>query len=246
MQSSNSITHGISFRTNKNWFYIRKAIFLVVLPILLALITFVDFIDQTPDDEKRTVFGHLYFYTFFILFIHTQMQKILKYIYSVCSENVIFRKQIDVNNSTPDLLLTLGFTNSDDHHIIVIKKIFKLKYCNSKFFSTVSKISWILGIDCPTLIPFEVVARLTNIKNPTFQNEDPQILYAILNNLYTYDPVKYNKPVEMSLIDDGNLFRSTHDQPLVPRMVISELDQSISVLQKEIFNLPIRIENANV
>ncbi|AYV85294.1 MAG: hypothetical protein Satyrvirus9_20 [Satyrvirus sp.] len=223
-------------RKYKFWFYFRKAIFQGFLPALLALMTFWDFIKQTSENNNSHMYTHLYLYTSSILFLYSQLRIILEFIFSICSDDIIFKKEVNLVQTTPELLLSFHMSeSSNEHFIIIIKKIFKLRYSNSSFFKYVDKICWFLGVDSPILIPYDVISKLGNVKNDLTQENEESFLHTTLSNLCTYHPTKYN-----SIGCD----KSETDE-LLPKVVITKLDKSINDLQQELFNKQ-EIGNINV
>ena len=233
----------------KFWFYFRKGLFQVLFPILLTFMTFCDFVKQSGQLQNGYAYYNLYFYTSLILFLYTGMNRILEFIFSLCSDDIIFKKEIDLTRTTPQLLLSSNLTRehdtvSDEHYIIIVKKIFKLRYSKSLFFTYVTTICWFLGIDSPILIPHDIAKKLGNIKNNlTLDNED-SIMQTTLTNLYSYHPRFYEvKPIMDD--DDDNLLDSLEDG-LVPKRVITKMDKTICDMQKELFNKENDIDFPNV
>lgn len=187
-------------------FYVRKAVFQGFLPVLLAILSFYDFVRQPNGSDYA--YKHLYFYTSLILFLHTQIKVILELVFSICSENVVFNKQSTMN-----------------HHIITIKRIFKLRYVNSKYFIKIDKFCNMVGIDSPILISYEIIAKLTNVKDEIDESDEETLLYTVLENLHSYDPSNYNT------------LNQSEEQidPLIPKMVITSMDKSIENLQCKIY-----------
>ena len=229
---------------SKFGFYFRKAFFQAFLPILLAFMSFCDFVNQIGKENNGYSYNHLYFYTSFILFCYALAKYLLDYIFSVCADDIIFKKEINLAQTTPDLLLSLNLGDqSNDNFLIVIKKIFKIRFSNSIFFQYIIKSCDFLGIDCPILIPLEVVLRLTNQHGYNLDNEDI-LLQTTLSNLYSYHPKKYDVVPRM---DDDNMDQeSLLIENLVPKFIVSTLDKTISDIQKELFNRPNNIPAVNV
>lgn len=224
------------------WFYFRKALFQGFIPIFLGFLTFCDFVTQLSKENSGVAYKHLYFYTSLILFLHTQMRIILQYIFSICSENILLKKQINLSKTTSQLLLSYDMTNIfNDHFIITIKKIFKLRYCNSKFFKHIDNLCWLLGIDSPILIPYEIIAKLSNIKNNITKDDEEVILHTTLSNLYEYHPNKYN-----SVPNELNVNSSNENELLIPKIIVTQLDKSINNMQKQLFNIENTIAKPNV
>lgn len=219
----------------KRWFLFRKGIFQVFLPILLAFITFVNYVDQSGNDNSYA-YHHLYFYTSLILFLYGSVSHILNFIFSICSDDVMFKKEISLDKTTTQLFLpSVTDLRSDNYFIIIIKKIFKLRYSNSQFFVYIDKVCWYLGIDSPILIPANVVNRLNKTKNISESENDDSILKMTLINLYNYHPTLYEvKPLVE--IDDNTNTATIENTSLMPNKVITHVDRMICDLQKDLFN----------
>ena len=239
----------------KYWLYVRKAIFQVFLPILLGLLTFTDFVSQTSNNEQTGAYNHLYFYTSLLLFIYTQINVILSYIFSTCSDDIMLKKEIDLSSSSLDLIYSFGRNQKNNNFIIVIKKIFKLRYSNSRLFKCIDNYCWIFGIDSPVFIPISVVVRLTSFKDNICKYNEEELLNTTLSELLTYDPKKINSKnsgdaslsfSNPSLYDRGRsviIGDSMQKEPLLPTHVISEIDENISQMQQKIFNSDIIIHS---
>jgi len=221
------------------WFNFRKAFFQVFLPILLALISFSDYVNQSGKSGSYA-YNHLYFYTSFILLLYTGMKYILEYIFSVCSDNIVFRKKIDLEKTTNELVLPTNMSDNEQYFsVIIIKKIFKLRYSKMKFFEKVTRLCYFLGIDCPILIPDNVIRRLNNGCHVNAENEDI-ILYNTMNNIYDYQPTRR----EETIIEPSNI--PEFEEFLVPTRVITKLDKTICDIKKELFNRETDVGEPNV
>jgi hypothetical protein len=229
----------------KFWFYFRKGLFQVFLPILLTFMSFCDFINQNSKKNNDHTYNHLYLYTALILFLYGGMKYILDFIFSMCSDDVILKKEINLNGTTPNLMLSLKFTNSlNDHFIIVTKKIFKLRYSKSLFFKNINKLCWFLGIDSPLLIPYEIISKLGNVNNNLTPENEEIFLHTTLINLYTYHPEKYSF---IKIQNDNNTERENLlEEDLMPKILITKIDKNISEIQKELFNKEIDTRLPNV
>lgn len=219
------------------WFYTRKALFQGVLPIVLGLLTFYDVIslaNNESNEPKGETYLRLYIYTSTILFIYAHMRILLEFIFSICADDIIFKKEINLSKTTADLTLDNNiFDVSDSNHMIIIKKIFKLRYSNSRFFKFISGLCWYLGIDAPILIPKEIIVSLSNDKSNITLNNEQKVLYETLNQLCLYHPTKYDQIMDnesVVLIDmaSENLINKPAEQV--------RLDKSISFVQSELFN----------
>jgi hypothetical protein len=214
-------------------FYLRKAIFQGALPILLALMTFFDFAKQSGTQNGGSAFNHLYFYTSFILLIYSQIKVILEFIFTSCTENVIFKKEINLDKSISLIMLSVNNpATSQDHFIVTIKKIFKLRYSNSVYFQHICNFCYLIGMECPLLIPYDIVAKLSNAKDTITKENEQQLLQMTLTNLYSYHPDKYNIiPLENSI------YPTNENTSLIPKTIVTPLDKTIGDFQKEIFNI---------
>ena len=171
------------------------------------------------------------------------MKIILEFIFSTCSEDIIFKKEINLNKTTSQLLVSMDMENiSNDHFIITIKKIFKLRYANSNFFKRIDKICWFVGIDSPILIPYEMVMKLSNVKNNIDEENEHAILHSTLANLYAYHPSKYSSPPVGPL----NSAQHNERQILIPKTIVTQLDKTINNMQKQLFNKEDTIPDPNV
>lgn len=250
-----SITIPNFIHHDKFGFYLRKAIFQVFLPIFLTFLSLCDFVNQSGKVNNGYAYNHLYFYTSLILFFYASAKYCLDFIFSTCADDIVFKKEINLEQTTPDLILAINITDTEsinhtnlgqnDHFLIVIKKIFKIRFSNSFFFQNIIKICGFLGIDCPTLIPNDVISRLTNNENiPSIDNEEA-ILQTTLHNLYSYRPQKYRIEPELGDIDNLDP-ESLLKENLIPRHVVSRLDKTINDIQKELFNRPSTMAAVNV
>ena|SRR5271154_3333869 len=231
----------------KFWFYVRKAIFQGCCPIILAFMTFYDIVKQAADENKGKFYFHIYFYTSLILFLYTQSRVVLEFIFSICSDDIIFKKEIDLTQTTPELILPNGFMNMSDtstiNFIIIIRKIYKLRYSKSLFFRSISKLCWLLGIDGPILIPYEIVCRLTNANIPLTRQNEQQLLYMTLDNLCLYHPTKHyttsndnEEPLIPVTLRDPELVPERIPSTFAMPISRSKLDKNITNMQKE-FNI---------
>ena len=123
----------------------------------------------------------------------------------------------------------MNINGNDNHFLVVTRKIFKLRYSSSKLFKYIDKYCWTLGIDSPILITYDIVARLTNLRNDISEDNEEELLHTTISNLLMYHPTKFNK-INVNISSDQNT------QPLLPTIVISKLDESISEVQQKLFN----------
>jgi len=231
---------------HKFWYYTRKALFQWILPAFLIFLTFIDIVDRTNNDPHSKFYQHLYFYTSLILFIYSQLQIALKYIFSICADKIVFRKEISLSQTTPDLLLSMNLSDtSSGNSVIVTRKIFKLRYSDLRFFKYIDKICWFAGFDSPLLIPYEIVSKLTKDQSNSrkklliTQKNEKEILNSTLNNLYTYHPTKYNiitnNYTSTDIFSPEPIEYSTKETLL--KKLPLDIDQSIHELQKEIYQM---------
>lgn len=239
---------------DKFGFYLRKALFQVFLPIFLAFLSLCDFVNQSGKQNNGYAYNHLYFYTSLILFFYASAKYCLDFIFSTCADDIVFKKEINLEQTTPDLILAINIDDigsdnqisfgKNDHFIILIKKIFKIRFSDFSFFQNIVKMCDFLGIECPILIPIEVISRLTNNGSaPTIENEEA-ILQTTLYNLYSYRPQKYR--IEPELDDENMDPESLLRENLIPRHIVSRLDKTINDIQKELFNRPSKMSAVNV
>lgn len=216
----------------KFWFYFRKCIFQVILPIFLAFLSLIDFMNQ-PNNKSQT---HLYFYTSFILLIYTGLRYVIQYIFDLCSETIIFKKEFNIDYNTTNLMT---MTNLDFQHISVIKRIFKLKYSKNIYFCYLTKICWVLGLDCPILIPQYIVTKITGENHITEENEET-FLHTTINYLQSFQPQIY----EVTPLNTGYNHIDIINESAIPNHVITKNDKNICDVQCELFggknNLDIR------
>jgi hypothetical protein len=218
----------------KFWFYFRKALFQVFFPIALAFMSLCDFAVQSNNNDSTHAYDNLYFYTLLILFLYTGMKQILEFIFTVCADDVVFKKEINLEQTTSQLLLSINTSNStqEGHFIIAIKKIFKLRYSKSPLFVHITKICWFLGIDCPILIPDNIISKLSNAKDDITLENEQEFLHTTLMNLYAYHPKLYeitpiteNNDDEIALVPEG----------MVPKRVTTQIDKIICEMQNNLF-----------
>lgn len=220
------------YNDEKIGFYTRKFIFQGFLPIILGLMSFFDFANQAYGNNMGKAYTHLYFYTTAILLIYSQIKIILKFIFSICTENVIFKKEINMDQTISEILLPIQESLSvNEHFIITMKKIFKLRYSNSIYFKFINRFCWVIGMDCPLLIPYDIVAKLANAKNSITKENEQLLLHTTLANLCNYHPDKFTN------IRNNNPTLESERTSLIPRSIITPLDKTIGDLQKEIFHI---------
>jgi hypothetical protein len=228
MNNDNSVSSSVYHRDSA--YYFRKMIFQVILPIVLAIFSYLDYSYQiySEPNSNNHIYLHLYFYTFTILLFYACIKYILEYIFSICSEDIIFKKEISLDKT---INLQLYDYHLDNHTMITIRKVFKIRFSKMKFFEKISAISWYIGLDCPIIIPSSIISKLTD--NESNLN-DESLLHTTLSNIYHYQPRLYNiSPVDNL---DGN------ENLGVSRQVITKTDRNICQMQKELFGKEISIE----
>lgn len=223
----------------KFWFYFRKGIFQVILPLFLAFLSLIDFMNQANNKSH----SHLYFYTSFILLLYTGFKYVIQYAFDLCAETVIFKKEIIFDDTTSKSMIP---SNSNFHYDIpVIRKIFKLQYSKNKYFNYLSQICWFLGLDCPILIPHYLVNRIIGSTSISEENEET-ILYTTLNYLQTYQPQIY----EVTPLTTNYKLVNITNELIIPNHVITKSDKNICDIQYELFgkknnlNMPCTLERS--
>jgi len=223
----------------KFWFYVRKAIFQGFFPIIVGSATFYDLAKNTSDDNQ-VFYKHLYVYTGLILFSYGSTKTIFEFIFSVCADDIIFKKEINLENTTADLMLSLRLddSNSTSNMIIIVKKFFKLRFTNSTFFIGISKICWWLGIDCPILIPYEIIKQLTNHYDVITPDNENLLLTTTLREMFQYHPTKENSIYSVAKATSSDLGYKADErllgntQSLLPK---NKMDRSIQHIKKQLY-----------
>lgn len=192
---------------NRKWFFVRKGIFQIILPSILALTSFFDYLANNDDG---TAYSNLYFYTTLILITHAGIKNGLEYIFDICSDITVFRKPVDLVRTVPNIIL-MSDLEGGGNGIIVIKKIFKLRYSAWPSFVIITQICWFLGLDCPILVPFDLIKDMNVI-------EDEELsLQTTLDRIYNFQPSTH--------VIDGD----------VSRPVILRSDQQICDVKRGLF-----------
>ena len=228
---------------SKFWFYFRKGLFQVFFPILLGIMSFCDFIKQ----KNTTGYDHLYFYTSLLLIIYASARYIMEFIFSICSEEIIFKKKLNSDHNALDVFLSSDNLESYNHFMITTKKIFRIRYSRVSLFIYIDKICWVLGIESPLLISQEIIDKLSNNRSDITEDNEEIILHSILLNLSKYNPQKYNivpikdekKIHKDNGENDGDVINYGDNNTVVnllPCVIITKLDKSINELQKYLFN----------
>jgi hypothetical protein len=204
------------FHQHKTWFYFRKAFFQMFLPVL---VTFLALIGAANGK------GYYFFFAF-TLFIYGAMRAVLDFIFDTCSDEMIFKKEINLEGTVSNLMMSANMESGyGDNMLTVIKKIYKLRYSDSGFFKFIDKMCWFMGLDGPILIPFDIVKQMTNVRDvPTAENEF-NVLKMTVHNIYTYQPTEY---VSSDSLQDPYPLNTSLLRP-------ATLDQSINHVKKELF-----------
>jgi len=229
---------------NMYWFNIRRVIFQVILPILLAIMTVFDYASQSG--SMTFAYDHLYFYTAIIIFFHRSAILILKFIFDKSSIKIIFKKEIDSlslpgqynsfskphNNNTSNI--ESNNIESNSFGIYIQKKIYKIRYTNNRLFRYMNETCWFLGIESPMLIPPMIISKLSNTREEVTEETEDAIFKMVLINLYNYNPKKYNV---VPMIDDDiiDINENLFEENFVPKIIISDTDRIICQLQTELF-----------
>lgn len=205
----------------KFWFYVRKAIFQGCIPIILAFITFYG---------MQKFYVRLYLFTASILFIYSQLRVILEFIFSVCSDDILFKKEIDLSQTTPDLFLSVNLSNpQNSEFLFIVKKIFKLRYSGNPVFQIIYKLCWLMGIDSPVLIPIEIVNKLIKHRIINHTNEH-ELLSTTISKLYHYHPNQLDVELSQVLTESAK-------QNLINKEITPELNEEIRRVKKELFGI---------
>jgi len=136
----------------KTWFYIRKSIFQGLLPIILKLTTLFDLWRQS--EGSGPFYQQIYFYTTIFLGLYYCLSVTMDLIFSICAEELIFQKAIDLTQTTAEVAFSFDRQNYQNN-LIIIKRVFKLRYSKYRVFHLITQVCWVLGVNCPMLIPLE-------------------------------------------------------------------------------------------
>lgn len=205
----------------------------MVLPVMLFIISFCGYANnQRTNNEEKSIFHSIYFYTSLMLVFYACVKTILEYIFNVCADEVMFHKRVDLDQTVPSLEMFIDNVSESHHQMIVVRKIYKLRYSSFRAFEWIVKTCWFLGIDSPILIPQKVLDELSNDSNPINLSEDAY-LHLTLNNISQYRPQVY----EVSPMTDleSNSMDVFSTAPEIKK-VITHVDKSICDIQLELFN----------
>lgn len=222
----------------KFWFYFRKLFFQGILPITLAFITLID-IAQNTNGTKR--YRHIYIYTSIILFIYTSIKVILDWFFSVMADDVILKKDLTntITNTIPHytinlstLLTTETLYVNNVPSIIVMRRIFKLRYSHRLSFAIINRFCWWMGIDSPLFISSAVIRRVSNYHLPINHRNEQEILHLTLHQLYHYRPYYYQIIQNQ---ESPNDYLGNNASPLLPQL--TNTDKSIMMIQRDLFGI---------
>lgn len=199
-----TITIPIYPHRNRKWFFVRKAIFQLVLPAVLALISFFDYLANSDE----SAYSSLYFYTTLILLAYTGIKSTLKYIFDICSDITVFRKPINLTSTIPNIIMVTDLESGQG--VMVMRKIFKLRYSAWPSFVRITQVCWLLGLDCPILVPFELIRDLNT-------DTEELSLQTTLDRIYNFQPTIHNL--------DGD----------ITKQVVLRSDQSICDVKRGLF-----------
>lgn len=143
---------------DKFWFYLRKAFFQGLLPIILKLVTIFDYINV----NDSPVYHRAYFYTSVLLGIYACFSILCDLIFSMTAVNVNFKKEIDLQDTSPEMAFSLyqehgPVTNPENYqtHITINRRMFKFRFAAWTSIQVLAGLCWTLGVDCPIIIPIE-------------------------------------------------------------------------------------------
>lgn len=180
-----SISIPIYPHRNRKWFFVRKGLFQLMLPGLLVAISWYDWL---MSETGEPVYSSLYCYIAAILFGYAGIIKVLKYLFTICADNIVFKKPIDLEKTVPNIVLANDLETGNAYQgVIVIKKLFKLRYSSSIFFVKITQACWFLGLDCPILIPWELIKDLD-----IDYSDDNLSLHTTIDRIYNFQPSVYN------------------------------------------------------
>lgn len=219
------------------WFNVRKALFQVILPAVLLTISFFSFTQHTGTDSK-SAWHYVYAYTWGLLLIYAIAKYTLEFIFSTCADDVMFRKKIDLERTTSELEFADG--DIDSHQVIVIRKIYKLRYSGIIFFAWITKVCWYMGIDSPILIPLSVVTEL-NPQADLTQMDNESYMHSTLANIRSYRPTVFEVSpiIDLELSSSVNVFDPAYE----PKRAIPKVAKAICDMKSEIFNEPTSLED---
>lgn len=180
------------------WFYIRKSIFQGLIPIILKMITVFDFYRNASE----TYYYQLYFYTAVLIAFHSCIGIALDPLFSICSEHVVYRKPIDLSRTTDPLIFSMQMNAHPQNEVIVVRRVFKPRYCKYRMLKWIAKMCWVLGMDCPILLTEEEVEEFQ--LPPEVENYQPS-----KDSILPSDPVNfYNRMMNSIFGEPPNIVAS--------------------------------------
>lgn len=216
----------------KFWFYVRKAIFQGFIPLLIGIITFYDLANNIESGLGTNLYAQLYVYTSLILFLYGTTGTVLNFIFDLCSDDIIFRKDIDLEQTVPNIMLSMHLdSQTSDSFIIIVKKIFKLRFSNSWFFISITKLCWWLGMDCPTLIPYELVKDFMHGDIKLSMKNERHIMHSALDLLYKFHPVKNESEIPQNPIIP--LRQTSYVRPSANARLDESVDQPYNLMPND-------------
>ena len=196
----------------KFWFYIRKFIFQQIFPFMMGLVTFYD-LTQNINSPTNIFYKRIYIYTSLFLTIYTSIQFILNFIFEVTSDDIVFRKEINLENTINDLVLSSNLEDySQINYIVTIQRVFKIRFSSSWYFLTLSQTCWYLGIETPILIPQELVDELLQGKDIVVHNEQ-FLIQTIIDNIYQFHPIRHIRDIPFNPIIPIRVPSAKRDSP---------------------------------
>lgn len=159
----------------KTWFNIRNALFQIIFPIILTIITIFDL------TKEKEIYKHIAFYTTPIILLHTHMRSIVDMITRNFAEKIVLKKDINLEGTVVDLELKSGNSINENiiDNVVIIKDVYKLRYSNSNFFYLMNQIFWFMGIDAPILIPQKIISEMGLIDT----GNDVEMMQYFIKNL---------------------------------------------------------------
>lgn len=170
--------------SGKTWFCIRKFIFHVVLPIILAIFALIDLI-------LGTSYNKMYMSIIFLLYM--AIKCLIDFIFATCSINIFIK--------------LLDHDGIDQFNIAISRRIFLPRFSCWKVFGYIDKICWFIAIDCPLLISTEVINKLEIPFIELMTLDDITAINLIMYKIINYEPVIYL--VSQLPQNDGETFNIT-------------------------------------
>lgn len=205
-------------KSEKFYFYCRKILFQIVIPGLLAIISIINFIKN----EESHMYNSLYFYIWVFLMIYTGFKYTIEFVFKNCNIKILTKlSNTSIENNTYIPYKTIRFI--------------KLRYSSYNVFIKLEKLCWILGLDSPTFVSGEVLAKLLQLDvMPTDANDDI-ILDEFMTKLYDYRPKLIKIQLNDTSTNSDNQVENSSDN-LIDN-IITKSDYCIYRLQKHVYNL---------